>query len=137
MFGLTRSSSDTVVFGVCGGLSQRLGISSSLVRLVFVILGLASGVGIALYLLLALLLPLEGYEGAKNPLEQLQRNFEELVATFPARRQGLGIALILVGVIVLLMQLGLFEWLTWARVWPLLLIFVGVALFWRPESPRR
>lgn len=134
MFGLMRSASDTVVFGVCGGLSQRLGINSSLVRLVFVVLGLASGVGIALYLLLALVLPLEGHGGAKNPLQQLSRNVEELVATLPARRQGLGIALIVVGVLVLLVQLGLFEWLTWERIWPLLIILVGVALFWNPRQ---
>jgi signal transduction histidine kinase len=49
-----------VVAGVCGGLSIATGIDVTLVRIGFVLLTLGSGVGIVVYALAWLLLPLEG-----------------------------------------------------------------------------
>jgi signal transduction histidine kinase len=49
-----------VVAGVCGGLAQATGIDVTLVRIGFVLLALGSGVGILVYALAWLLLPLEG-----------------------------------------------------------------------------
>jgi len=49
-----------VVAGVCGGLAQATGIDVTLVRIGFVLLSLGSGVGILVYALAWLLLPLEG-----------------------------------------------------------------------------
>ncbi len=46
---LQRSDDHRVVAGVCGGLAERLGVDPTLVRLVFAILALAGGAGIALY----------------------------------------------------------------------------------------
>ena len=57
---LRRSKTDKKVFGVCGGLGKYLELDSTVVRLVFVLVILASfGIGILLYLLMALLLPAE------------------------------------------------------------------------------
>jgi signal transduction histidine kinase len=49
-----------VVAGVCGGLSVATGIDVTLIRIGFVLLSLGSGVGILVYALAWLLLPLEG-----------------------------------------------------------------------------
>jgi hypothetical protein len=54
----------------------------------------------------------------------------------PRQRSGRGclwvpIALIVIGVIALLAQLGLLSWVRWAIVWPLLAIVLGVALILR------
>ncbi len=46
--------------GVCGGLSKAIGIDVTLVRIGFVLLSLGSGIGILLYALAWLLLPIEG-----------------------------------------------------------------------------
>jgi signal transduction histidine kinase len=46
---LHRSSDDRVVAGVCGGIAETLGVDPTLIRLVFAILALAGGAGIALY----------------------------------------------------------------------------------------
>ena len=46
---LERSDDDRVVAGVCAGIARRLGVDPTLVRLVFAVLALAGGAGIALY----------------------------------------------------------------------------------------
>ncbi|HOD41303.1 MAG TPA: PspC domain-containing protein [Candidatus Wallbacteria bacterium] len=50
---LCRSSRDRWFFGVCGGFAEYFGVSSLLMRLLFIF----SGVGILFYILLALLIP--------------------------------------------------------------------------------
>lgn len=54
---LQRSSSDKVLTGVCGGLSRHTGVDAILFRIGFVALVMAGGVGILLYIALAVLMP--------------------------------------------------------------------------------
>lgn len=56
---LTRSRTDRMIAGVMGGIAQRYGWNSNVVRLVFVIVSLASAAvpGILIYLILWLLIP--------------------------------------------------------------------------------
>jgi phage shock protein C len=58
---LTRSKSDKMIFGVCGGIARRFGWDPTLVRVVYVILSLCSAAfpGILFYILLAILMPPE------------------------------------------------------------------------------
>ncbi len=49
---LGRSADDRIVAGVCAGLADRLGVDPTFVRLVFALLALAGGAGIALYIAL-------------------------------------------------------------------------------------
>ncbi|MGY0619733.1 PspC domain-containing protein [Lysobacter sp. A378] len=57
----TRSRNDRMLAGVMGGIAQRFGWSSILVRVVFVIVSIASAAfpGILAYLILWLLMPEE------------------------------------------------------------------------------
>lgn len=52
---LYRSRSNRMLFGVCGGLGEYIGIDPTIVRLIFVF----SGVGLALYFIAALIIPEE------------------------------------------------------------------------------
>lgn len=54
---LRRSASDRMLGGVCGGLSEYTGIDVILFRVGFVVLAVAGGAGLLLYLALWLLLP--------------------------------------------------------------------------------
>jgi phage shock protein C len=57
---LRRSITDRKIFGVCGGLARYLNADSSIVRILFIVLTLASfGMGIILYLALAIIVPEE------------------------------------------------------------------------------
>ena len=53
---LTRSTSDRMIGGVCGGLASYFGIDSAIVRLIFV-LAVLSGVSPLVYLVLWIILP--------------------------------------------------------------------------------
>ncbi len=56
---LTKSKSDRMLFGVCSGLGKYFGIDPTFVRLVFVILALINGIGIIIYIILAIIMPRE------------------------------------------------------------------------------
>jgi len=56
---LTKSKSDRMLFGVCSGLGKYFGIDPTFVRLLFVLLALANGIGIVLYIILAIIMPSE------------------------------------------------------------------------------
>ncbi len=56
---LYRSRDERVVFGVCGGIADSMDIDPSLVRIVFVLLALAGGFGLLLYIIMAIVVPEE------------------------------------------------------------------------------
>jgi len=56
---LYRSRDDRVLFGVCGGLADWLDIDPSLVRIVFAVLVITGGIGLLLYIIMALVVPEE------------------------------------------------------------------------------
>lgn len=134
---LTRSSSDKMIGGVCGGLAAYLGIDSTIVRVGFVLLGLASGIGVPLYLILVLVIPQESNAGApmskvvQDNLDGLGEMFEstaERIRDNPNGRNVTAFILIGLGIYFLLAQFG---WIGGEFLWPLLLVIVGVALIIR------
>lgn len=56
---LTKSKSDRMLFGVCSGIGKYLRIDPTLVRLAFVLLALIDGIGIVIYIILAIIMPSE------------------------------------------------------------------------------
>ena len=124
---LRKSSSDRVMFGVAGGLAEHLDIDSTLVRVAFVVLGFASGIGLIAYVVLALVMP-EAVEGAA-PAEDSTAPREADTRT-KRNRNLIGGLLVIIGVVFLLLQLEFLSWLSWSLIWPLIVIAAGVALIW-------
>jgi phage shock protein C len=56
---LRRSTEDKIIFGVCGGLGRYLGVEPILLRVAFVILTIAGGSGVLIYLVAWLVIPKE------------------------------------------------------------------------------
>lgn len=56
---LYRSREERMFAGVCGGLGHYFNVDPTLVRVLFVLLGLVAGGGILAYLILWILIPLE------------------------------------------------------------------------------
>ncbi|MCM1328531.1 MAG: PspC domain-containing protein [Ruminococcus sp.] len=54
---LMRCESDCEIFGVCSGVARYLNIDTTVVRVVWTVIGAFSGVGIAAYLIAALIMP--------------------------------------------------------------------------------
>lgn len=53
---LVRSNDNRMLFGVCGGIAEYLNVDPVIVRLVTVLLTLWNGVGLLLYLVMALIM---------------------------------------------------------------------------------
>jgi phage shock protein C len=56
---LVRSRTDKLIFGVCSGIGRYLGLDTTIVRFIFVLLGLFGGHGLLIYLILAIVMPPE------------------------------------------------------------------------------
>ena len=56
---LRRSTSDSWIGGVCGGIARSTGVESWIWRLIFVVLMLFGGAGVLLYVLLWIFVPSE------------------------------------------------------------------------------
>jgi phage shock protein PspC (stress-responsive transcriptional regulator) len=57
---LTRSSSDRIIGGVCGGLGRYFGVDATLVRIAFVVLTMLAGSGLVVYAAALVLVPSDG-----------------------------------------------------------------------------
>jgi len=54
---LTKSSTNGSIWGVCAGIAEYLNVDVTLVRLAFVLLTLAGGPGLILYIIMAIIMP--------------------------------------------------------------------------------
>ena len=73
---LTRSSTDRMVGGVCGGLANYLGVDSTLVRIIFVVLVL-SGASPLIYAILWVAIPSDSMISG-NWTQQVQQSIGEM-----------------------------------------------------------
>jgi phage shock protein C len=63
---LYRSRNESQIFGVCGGLGEYLEVDPTVIRLLWVVLAVATAIfpGLIAYLLAAIIVPLEPYAPA-------------------------------------------------------------------------
>lgn len=73
---LYRSRSQTMIAGVCGGLGEYFDVDPVLIRLLFVVTAFISGVGILAYIVLWIVVPLDG--DAVPRMDALRRDFDDL-----------------------------------------------------------
>jgi phage shock protein C len=132
---LYRSSTDKILFGVCGGLAEYLEVDSLIVRIIFLFLIFAGGSGIFIYLILALLMPKEDKKEAKSIGEETKQITEELIDNAKSKnvifsfQNIFGIIVILIGLNFLfkeLFKVDLFGWLRWEVVLALIIILIGL-----------
>lgn len=126
---LTRNDTDRMIAGVCGGIAVYMGIDPVFVRLAFVLLTFASGIGLPIYLILWAIMPRTEDVGKPNATV-LQDNFEEMSQKMTTgvsqigRPGTFGTLLIIFGIYFLLNQFG------WAGgiFWPVVIIGFGLYL---------
>ena len=146
---LERSNTNRVVAGVCGGIAEYLAVDATLVRAVFVVLALFGGVGLLAYIVLLILMPLPGRPApftstphstapadatARTETDQTASSSTAVAPVDPAiraaeaerRRMAVGYLLIGLGVVFLLSNAGVFRFVQWQFLWPLVLIGIGV-----------
>jgi phage shock protein C len=146
---LERSTTNKVIGGVCGGIAEYLAVDPTLVRVVFVVTAfLTAGLGILAYIVLLVLMPQPGqpapFTNSTPPAatDTTARMDADSTVTTPAtvtpvdpavhqaeaerRRMAFGYLLIAVGVAFLLSNAGVFRFVQWQFLWPLVLIGIGV-----------
>src|SRR3954468_2418701 len=115
-----RRSDRPVIAGVCSGLAEAVRVDPIIVRVAFVVLVVAGGTGIWLYLALWWFMPdTTGQRGIR--LDELGLRATDL-------RQPLAIGLIVGGTLLVLS--GTAPFFSDAFVWPLALAGFGVAVLW-------
>ena len=135
---LYRSRDDRMLFGVAGGMARYFNVDPAIVRLVWVLLFLAAGAGILLYIVAGIVIPEEpagyaagataaGAAGAGQPPADRPPGQAQVTG----RDNGggailLGVVLVLVGGWFLLQRF--LPQVDPALVWPGILIVVGLVL---------
>lgn len=147
---LYRSGKDRMLFGVCGGLAKYFGIDSSVMRIIMVLLALAGGIGVLMYFVMVIIIPLEG-STTTAPRDVIQENAEDIRTTAEnlgkeirdtfsrekpesqetaemqtRRRNWFGVIIIGIGVVILLATFGVFRY--WGVLWAVALIAIGVVI---------
>ena len=155
---LYRSTRDRMIWGVCGGLARYFSIDPTIVRVIFILLIFANGLGILAYLILAILMPKES-SSETTPETTVKENVAEIkkIATelgheisstwkgeaeaeaeggdtedlAQKRRRRLnffGIILVVIGILFLLSNFNLLWWFRSAYLWSLIVVAIGVMI---------
>ena len=144
---LTKSSKERLIFGVAGGLAEYFDVDPVLVRVVFALLVLSTGVGLVAYVVLAIVMPSQASVAAR-PGDVVRENVEQMqgdVSRAGRRLEGVfrgdgegqsgvadrgrylaGVVLIVVGGLLLAANFGWLGWFSWMKLWPLLVVAAGV-----------
>jgi signal transduction histidine kinase len=120
---LRRDRHGAIIGGVCAGLGRRLGIDPIVLRIVFIALSAAGGLGVIAYLVAWALLPAVGAERA-TPLRVPGSRDSWTVA--------IGIGMLMLALLLLFREWGL--WVGDGLVWPAVLAAAGGALIWRQSA---
>ncbi len=120
---LYRSTSSKVIGGVCGGLGEYFDVDPVLVRVITVLLFLATGFGILAYIIAWIIIP-------KRPLDvepvPADRKYPSWSRYLP------GLILIAIGIILLIQES--WYWFDWDEFWPVILVAVGLVLIFRRKK---
>jgi len=134
-----RSRTDRIVFGVCGGLAEYFGIDVTLVRVLFVLLTLVGSFGLLLYIILAIITPLEPGDkintdaaaGLKHFVHEVKEGTQNIATEMKGdphnTKNILGLIILVIGLVLILQNLFHFM-IHWSLFTPLLIVFFGLFL---------
>ena len=164
---LMRSRTEKMWAGVCGGLAEYFDVDPVLVRLVVVVLTLAAPpVGLVGYIVCMIVMPeaplvAAPHVAATAAATSMAAGVHDAVRSGPAVTAAAGgggdviaghagvhpgmiggLILVVVGTLLLMVNLDLFEWglfryLRWRYLWPSALIVVGAVMLLRAAKPGR
>ena len=120
---LSRNSMNKVIGGVCSGLADFFGLDVALVRIAFVIAFMFASFGFWLYIILWIVLPVDGQQTTANSQQPTANSQapESKVKSVLA-----GSFVILIGLLFLINNFIPINWV-W-KLWPLILVAIGVVM---------
>ena len=144
---LYRSKKNSVIAGVCGGIAEHFDIDPTLVRIVAVISIFINGIGLIAYIIGCFVIPQnpepeseEKTGGKKGTVETIKEKTENVASEIGKKIRGEsgevehgknsrlvgGVILICLGL--LFLGSSFFPWFGFARLWPLILVILGVVI---------
>lgn len=151
---LYRSKRDCIIGGVAGGLAEYFDIDPTIVRILWVLLALADGIGVVAYIIAWIIVPADPHSESSERFEKTEGIREEVMdkaREVEARLKGeaspadesrpegpsapggdssgarvIGIILVCVGA--LLLARNFWPWLHLGALWPVVLVIAGVVL---------
>jgi phage shock protein C len=79
---LTRSPTESMIAGVCGGLAEYFNIDPVIVRLIFVLVTLTSGLGLPVYVVLWIVMPRANTSAGSQSFQQNVQEFGQEASRF-------------------------------------------------------
>ncbi len=142
---LYRSREDAMIGGVCAGLAEYFNIDPTLVRLATVILVFPGGLSIWAYIIAWIIIPQKplqvnleeestqnaGYNANVESHSIGGQTGEPVAEEQDKSRYIVGIVLVVLGILFLLNAFDLFIWFSFAKLWPAVLIIVGIAILYK------
>jgi phage shock protein PspC (stress-responsive transcriptional regulator) len=122
---LRRSSTQKIFGGVAGGLAERFDVNANVVRVVFVVLSVVYGLGIAIYLAMWALIPRSASDVASEPSEIDDPNRVKWLR-YAIPLGVVVLAVILIATLRNLPALGVSFWIVWLVF---LVVMAVVSLF--------
>lgn len=149
---LLRNTKNKLLAGVAAGIADYFDLDPNVIRFLFIVLTAFGGSGILMYLLLWLLLPSDVSEAndSRDTVKENVQQMKDVVKDFTDQikkeqpqtmnekkgksQQYLGSILVILGILFLLKNLGLIDLYLIQKFWPVLIIFLGVALVSQNEN---
>jgi phage shock protein C len=137
---LYRLRENAMIAGICAGLAEYFNIDPSLVRLATVILIFPGGLSIWAYIIAWIIIPQkplvsssvqESTAGANTGDAITNETTAEPLESEDKSRYIVGIILVGLGVLFLLNSFDVFVWFSFFKLWPLVLIIVGLFVLFK------
>ncbi len=134
---LYRSKTDRYIGGVAGGIAKYFEVDPLIIRIIFILLALSGGSGIVVYIILWILIPEEGESRVKNAdigenikkgADKMAQEIKKDPKTQTNGRIIGGLILITIGAIFLIENFFPGLYLSFSRLWPLILVAIGLGL---------
>jgi phage shock protein C len=138
---LFRSRTERMIGGVCGGLAEYFEIDATLVRLIAIALTLAGGSGVLAYIIFWFVVPQKPLAQSVTegePANATAKN-EAIDSTSAEKNTGVvlaGVIMLVLGFIFLVGNFLSFAWLSLHKLWPLVLIFIGIFIILRGSGSK-
>ncbi len=131
---LYRWPEDRIIAGVCAGIARYFDTDPVLVRAIFVLLALIKGIGVALYLILLMIMPVASL--AEEVVREKRETTLKAKKQLQNKRNIIGFIIILIGFLLLLSQKITIIFLRWDLMWPSLIIVIGFYILLKPEKQK-
>ncbi|MCP4633104.1 MAG: PspC domain-containing protein [candidate division Zixibacteria bacterium] len=129
---LYKSKDKKIIGGVCAGLGEYFNIDITIVRLIFVLLALSGGQMILVYILGWIIIPSAKEEVVNAENEMSEEEFNRQKGN--NRNVIFGLILVILGGGFLLENFHIWYWWNFGKLWPVLIITLGVLILTRAFS---